>query len=96
MRLDGIVSAAGIWRRYSDRLTAEHSRETDFRVNTWAPVDIARMLISKLNPDATVLNISSVSAKFRDTPGFWNYSDSKSNLLQDTRALSLHREFQEK
>jgi 3-oxoacyl-[acyl-carrier protein] reductase len=87
--LDGVVNAAGILVRGLFGELAPESWEAMLKVNLGGPYNIIRAALPTLKqaPQATIVNIASVSA-YLPMPGFSGYAATKGGLVMLTKSLA--------
>jgi 3-oxoacyl-[acyl-carrier protein] reductase len=87
IKLDGIVNSAGIFSEVNFNQFDIVALEKNFRVNAFAPIYLTHAFNDRLQPGASVVNISSTDAMVGSNAGM-GYSASKAAISNLTLSLA--------
>lgn len=90
-KLDGIVCNAGIVKSLITHVSEPKDVDDIFKINTFAPINLIQFLLQakKLNKNASIVFISSISGVYCGYIGGSLYGSTKAALDGFTKALSL-------
>lgn len=90
-KLDGVVSNAGIVKSLITQASEPKDVDDIFKINTFAPINLIQFLLQakKLNRNASIVFISSISGVYCGYLGGGLYGSTKAALNGFTKALAL-------
>lgn len=90
-KLEGVVSNAGIVKSLITQVSEPEDVDDIFKINTFAPINLIQLLlhVKKLNKNASVVFVSSISGVYCGAIGGSLYGSTKAALDGFSKALAL-------